>query len=566
MAVQRRLPFAIVAVVLCGIAFAALADNPETVAGLPADEAMRLGERMYREGILPSGEPMIALVNEDIEVEGTMFSCSSCHLRSGRGSLEGTVVTLPTCGSWLYKPLVGREMKPEDEARLPDWVNPPPSREAYTDALVARAIWAGKDPNGRELSWVMPRYKLSTQDMKILVYYLKNLSAEFSPGVDDTTIRFATVVSHNISTEDRDAMLLPLQAHVRDHNSQVRHNERRAQKGPWNMAELYSPYRRFSLAVWEVQGDPSTWSAQLDEYYREAPVFALLGGIAEDWAPIQEFCERHQIPELLPITDYPVVSDSQWYTVYFSKGFYQEGEAAAHFLRRTDDVAIDVPVVQVLRESRAARDAARGFTAAREAMRLAAPTDTVLAPEQKVDEALWSRLVADHPGAVLALWLEPADLGGLAALATVMPRPPMVLVSAGLLGDEVSKLPAEARPFTFITYPHSLPEDVGRSRLAVEGWLRVKGIPVTNFDIEARVHFLGWMLSGIVKKMRDDFYRDYFLDVVDMMRDEYYSISSVYPRLSFGPGQRYASKGCYVVQLDDSDPPQLVKRSDWVIH
>jgi len=562
---SRTVVAVFVAVAALSVGVAGAADE-ELVAGLPAHEALRLGEQMYRQGILPSGEPMRGVVSEDVEIDGTMFSCASCHFRSGRGSLEGTVVTLPTCGSWLYKPLVGREMKPEDEARLPDWVNPPPSREAYTDELVARAIWAGKDPNGRELSWVMPRYKLSAQDMKILVYYLKNLSAEFSPGVDDTTIRFATVVSHNVSAENREAMLLPLQAHMRDHNSQVRHNERRAQNGPWNMAELYSPYRRFSLAVWEVQGEPSTWSAQLEEYYREAPVFALLGGIAEDWAPIQEFCERNQIPELLPITDYPVVSDSQWYTVYFSKGFYQEGEAAAHFLRRADDVAIDVPVVQVLRETRAARAAAAGFTAAREAMGLAAPTNLVLAPEQKVDAAFWSQLVADYPGAVPALWLEPADLGGLAALATVKPGPPLVLVSAGLLGDGLNELPAEVRSFTFITYPHSLPEDVGRAKLAVEGWLRVKGIPVTNFDIEARVHFLGWMLSGIVKRMRDDFYRDYFLDIIDMMRDEYYSISSVYPRLSFGPGQRYASKGCYVVQLDDSDPPNLVKRSGWVIH
>ena len=562
---SRTVVAVFVAVAALSVGVAGAADE-ELVAGLPAHEALRLGEQMYRQGILPSGEPMRGVVSEDVEIDGTMFSCASCHFRSGRGSLEGTVVTLPTCGSWLYKPLVGREMKPEDEARLPDWVNPPPSREAYTDELVARAIWAGKDPNGRELSWVMPRYKLSAQDMKILVYYLKNLSAEFSPGVDDTTIRFATVVSHNVSAENREAMLLPLQAHMRDHNSQVRHNERRAQNGPWNMAELYSPYRRFSLAVWEVQGEPSTWSAQLEEYYREAPVFALLGGIAEDWAPIQEFCERNQIPELLPITDYPVVSDSQWYTVYFSKGFYQEGEAAAHFLRRADDVAIDVPVVQVLRETRAARAAAAGFTAAREAMGLAAPTNLVLAPEQKVDAAFWSQLVADYPGAVPALWLEPADLGGLAALATVKPGPPLVLVSAGLLGDGLNELPGEVRSFTFITYPHSLPEDVGRAKLAVEGWLRVKGIPVTNFDIEARVHFLGWMLSGIVKRMRDDFYRDYFLDIVDMMRDEYYSISSVYPRLSFGPGQRYASTGCYVVQLDDSDPPNLVKRSGWVIH
>jgi hypothetical protein len=48
-----------------------------------------------------------------------------------------------------------------------------------------------------------------------------------------------------------------------------------------------------------------------------------------------------------------------------------------------------------------------------------------------------------------------------------------------------------------------------------------------------------------------------------MMRDQYYSIA-VYPRLSFGPGQRYASKGCYVVQFTESGT--LEKVSNWVVH
>jgi len=272
------------------------------------------------------------------------------------------------------------------------------------------------------------------------------------------------------------------------------------------------------------------------------------------------------VPCLFPITDHPVISETDWYTLYFDRGSYQEGDAAARFLRRVDGPARDAPVVQVFRDSPAGRDAAAGFAEARSSIGAPPPTDVVLAADQQPDRAFWARLVADHPGAVLALWLEPGDLAEVAALAAAEPRPPVVFASADLLGNELTAMPIEVRPFTFITYQGSFPEDMGRSRLAVETWLKAKGLEVTNYAIQARIYFLGWTLTELVHMMRDDFYRDYFLDLADMMRDETYSVASVYPRLSFGPGQRYASKGCWITQLDESDPPKLVKRSDWVVH
>ena len=63
--------------------------------------------------------------------------------------------------------------------------------------------------------------------------------------------------------------------------------------------------------------------------------------------------------------------------------------------------------------------------------------------------------------------------------------------------------------------------------------------------------------------MKGNYYRDNFLDVIGMMDDLEVPL---YERLSFGPGQRYASKGCYIVQLSKGEKPELVKKSDWVIH
>ncbi len=539
----------------------------ELVAGHSKDEALRLGERMYRRGILPSGQPMRAVVSGDVQVDGTMFTCQSCHLRSGMGSIEGTVITQPTTGTWLYKPLVGAEMKPESQAHVPKRLDPPPFRPAYTDASLARALWTGKDPNGRRFHPAMPRYKLSRDDMQILVYYLKNLSVTWSPGVDDTTLRFATVVSSDVDPEERQAMVRVLEAHVRDRNSQSRHEEERAKRGAFFKEEKNLPYRRYSLDVWELKGDRESWPAQLEEYSRKKPVFAMLGGLVSgSWRPIHEFCERRRIPCLFPITDLPVVSDSDWYTLYFSKGLYQEGDSAARFLRRSGSIAADAEVVQVYRRGPTGDALVRGFAAARKSMGLAPALDLALEGDSSLTEEGVSRIFREHQVGALALWLEPADLAGaMAAIQRQETIPPAVFVSGSLLDDPGRMVPDALRSRVFLTHPYAFPEDEGRTRRVVSRWLKAKKIPETDFNIQAKMYFIGWALSGITKRMRDEFYRDYFLDIAGMMRDQYYSIA-VYPRLSFGPGQRYAAKGCYLAQLSEGDHPTLAQASEWVIH
>ena len=553
--------------VIAAVSIGTAAEEEESpIEGLTRAEVLELGERMYRDGVLPNGEPMRAYVQQDIEVDSTMFSCESCHVRSGMGSTEGTVITYPTCGSWLYKPLQGAEMKAESQARVPSRLDPPPFRPAYTDESLARVIRRGKDPNDRVLNYVMPRYLVGGTDLDILVYYLKNLSSQWSPGVDDTTIRFATVIGPDVTEIDRKAMLGPLEAHVRDHNSQSRPDERRAKGGPFYKEEKFAPYRRYALSVWELEGAADTWPQQLEAYYGQEPVFALIGGITSgEWAPIHEFSERMQIPSLFPITDFPVISDSDWYTLYLSKGYYQEGDTAARFLRRAEGIDADVPVVQVYRGDRVGRILASGFRDARRSMSLPPAVEVEPASETTVDTAFWKKLAAANPGAVLVVWLGAGELESLEVLAAADQRPPMVLASTTQMGDAVTSLPTTVRGFTFLTKPDSFPEEEARSRLATESWLKAKKLPITNFEIQAKMYFLGWTLAPMVKMMRDDFYRDYFFDIVDMMRDQYYAIA-VFPRLSFGPGQRYASKGCYIVQLTEGEEPKLEKRSNWVIH
>ncbi|MEW5746289.1 MAG: amino acid ABC transporter substrate-binding protein [Nitrospirota bacterium] len=539
--------------------------QPSTVAGLPPGEALRLGERMYRDGILPSGEPMMAVVEGDITVEGTMFTCISCHLRSGLGSNEGTVFTPPTNGAKLYKPLPhGQGVIGSPEAKLPKEYAGGDVRPAYTDKTLAAALMAGVDPAGRKFDYVMPRYMLSDRDAEIMVFYLKNLSAAISPGVTDTTLRFATVITEEVPPKDRDAMIAPLEAYFRDRTSQSRHQEKRARHGGPFREEMYSSYRKIVLSRWELKGAPETWRGQVEEYYGKEPVFALAGGITtRSWEPIHRFCEERKIPCIFPVTDYPVIADSDWYTLYFSKGLYQEGEAAARYLR-SEEIPETVPVVQVFRNTREGRVLAEAFRETRRKLGLGPPEERMLSDEP-LTPAFWRALADAYPSAVVALWLPPKDLADAAALSEGAKRPAMLFMAASLLDASLYTLPEQIRPFTYIAYPYRLPQEKHRNKLVVENWLKVRNIPVTDFAIQSKMYFVGWMLSEALMMMQSDFYRDYFLDVIDMAKDQTYAIVT-YPRVSFGPGQRYASKGCYIVQLSGGPEPELVRKSEWVIH
>lgn len=534
--------------------------QPPTIAGVSREEALRLGEKMYRQGILPSGEPTQAFVSGDIPIAGTAFSCMSCHLRSGLGSFEGRVVTPPTSGKKLSQPfktiLYNDFYRKTSETIL--------YRPAYTDGTLVDAIRGGVDPTGRVLDDVMPRYLLEDKDMAVLIFYLKSLSSQFSPGVSATTLRFATVVSEDVSPESRDEMLVPLANYIAKWNKGA--NAKKTQESMDRIAaesavasmRFAGPelaYRTLSLFRWVLKGPPETWRSQLEEYNRKEPIFALIGGITTgEWKPIHDFCEKNQIPSLFPITDFPVISESDWYTFYLSKGYYQEGEGAARYLNSMGEQINGGAIVQIARDSHEGRALSEGFQTTWLDLGHKAPVTVMLRAGETLTEDFLKKVLANERPASVVLWDGPEALPALETLAG-RNRPEKVFVSEGYLGKSVWTLKEQVRDFTYITYPFRLPRKVkGNARMTPQP---------TPPVIQEKTYAITQVLSRALMDMRGNYYRDYFFDVIGMMEDQEVA---PYERLSFGPGQRYASKGCYIVQFTKGPSPELIKKSDWVIH
>ena len=548
-----------------------------SVDSLSSEEMLELGERMYRQGILPSGEPMQAMVSADVSVDGGMFTCVNCHQRSGLGSIEGSVITWPVNGKELYIPRRRTGAWNADKQKqgpaaterwsLPSQYQAADARPAYTDETLAKLLREGVDPTGRTLERGMPRYQINDSDMAVLTHYLKNLSIENDPGVDENRIRFATVVTEGVSVEDREAMLAVLQTHIKTHNTQTRPHKRRATAGPFYKTEKYGAYRLFELDVWELSGPRDTWQSQLESYYQAGPVFAMLGGISSgSWAPIHHFCEEHKIPCIFPVTDEPVVSDNDWYTLYLSKGFYQEGETAARYLRSTLDSKQETSVVQIYRSGSKGALLAQGFRENLGESDVITATEKKLGADQPLTDELLQELFAAQQPAAAQLWLNSKDITVVTNwLAKQSRLPATIFASWKLLNGNASAIPDTLRDNIYLTYPRDLPENNKRNISVLQRWLKIRKIPATNLDIQSQMYFLGWMLPGAISHMRSEFFRDYFMESFDMMHDQDYAVA-VFPRLTFGSGQRYASKGCYIVQLGKGKQAELIKKSEWVIH
>jgi len=537
--------------------------QPATVAGLPADKALALGERMYREGILPSGEPMQSVVSGDIPVAGTAFTCVSCHVRSGVGSYEGGVVTLATNGAKLAQSRYWKFPNLSPEERKDLRLQFPVARPPYTDDTLAQALRTGVDPSGRQLNPIMPCYDLNDQDMAILVHYLWSLSAKLSPGVEAGTIHLATVITDEVSPEDQAAMLVPLNNYVARHNT---HSSGFANRMYLSMGgqEMSGAYRKLALSVWRLRGAPETWGHQLEAYLAKEPVFALLGGITtREWKPIHVFCESHQLPCLFPITDLPVISDSDWYTQYFSKGYYQEGQAAARYLHSLDDPAPAARILQIIQDGPESRDLAVGFRETWQELGQGAIKEIHLKKGEAISLASLRKLLQQEQPTTVLLWSGPGSFEALAGLAAEPGCPGLVFMSSRLLGTKLFALPEQARGFTCITYPYRAPKD----ELAVSRFANslltglAKHRPETR--ISTRTYSMLKLFEVGLADMDRNVYRDNFLDRISMQQD--FALPD-YFRLSFGPGQRYASKGCFIMQLSAGPQPQLVRKSEWVIH
>jgi len=531
--------------------------------GQAAGRDVGAGQSIYLRGVVGSGAPLEGAREAGMTTIGADAACASCHQRSGLGSVEGGISIPPITGQYLFRSSTSGGAEPV----LPYVESVRGNRDPYTEATLARAIREGVDSQGRPLGYLMPRFALADDDMAALIDYLKGLGASKVPGVTDTVLHLATIVTPDADPVKRDGMLDVLEHFVAEKNAfPLRPSPPMRTSGKTQYSKsLYMANRHWQLHVWKLTGPSAGWRAQLDRYLAAEPVYAVLSGLAgSNWAPVHEFCEERGIPCLFPNVEAPVDAERDFYSLYFSKGVLLEAQLIARAILGSDDLPNVKVVEQVYRAGDSSEPAARALAATLRG-RGVRVHDTVLRAEAR-GQGLTSALRAaarrsDAPARALVLWLRPADitaLGGVKAGAAA------VYLSGLMGGLERSPLPAAWREHALMTYPFDLPD---RRRVRLDyplGWFAYRHIALVDEQVQTDTFLACSLLADVLNRMADNFARPYLIEQLQGLL-EHRLITGYYPRLTLASNQRFASKGGYVVHFRDPGGPALVATGDWMV-
>lgn len=521
---------------------------------------VELGRKIYMEGMLASGKPLQGKRMDAVQVEGATAACETCHRRSGMGSLEGNIVVTPITGRFLFATEDNRPLALVDQ-RAPK--NVTRAHKPYTKTSFTKVLHDGVNVDGHTLSPLMPKYQLNAAEIKGLMAYLGQLSAEVSAGVDADSIRFATIVTPDVDSKKRDALVGMMQKVFMQRNA-----SQKTYSGRMRMPIDLIPrtLRNWELTVWELQGTPDTWEAQLAEKYSKEPVFAVISGVSNStWEPVHKFCQSEKLPCMLPSVPLPPTKPA-FYSLYYSRGVALEADVLAkHLLTLKEN--LPSRVIQVYQDNEVGRGATQAFSKALH--------DSGIPVENRVLNGNEAEVLKDFTNKdALMLWLPPSELS---TLNKAQPELPAVTYVSGFLAAENYGFVSKTwQPHIRVVYPYDLGEkhhNAGEERSnakesrqiteeSLKKWLKSWQIPLVDMAFQSEVFFDLLFLTDLSSQMLDNLYRDYMIERAEDMLSVG-SNMSIYPNLSLAREQRFASKGAYIAHV--STDGKLVADSEWIV-
>jgi hypothetical protein len=359
--------------------------------------------------------------------------------------------------------------------------------------------------------------------------------------------------------------------------------------------------RHWEHEIWEISGPKETWLAQLRELQAKNPVFAIASGVVGDGTALHQFCESEKVPCWFPVADaLPASAGTDFYGMYFNAGVVLEAEVLAK------QVGSPGRVVQVLSDDAAAFRAADAF----DAKRGGAKSRRLVVGQATLGELAQTMAGLGKQDA-LVLWLRADDLREVSSQAVPLAS---VWMGTRLANGEQSPLSPPWREKATMAYTYELPWQRVGNTSAMRAWLGLNNKPLVYEAMQSELYFAFTYLNETAGDLLNNLHREYLLERADMMLgrreleqsnaqmiaqrslrnvalNERLALESkvtarndgvpqvtmdeltaqregttVYPRLTLGPGQRFASKGAYLVHLTQpGESRSLTTDSNWLV-
>lgn len=557
---------------------ALLGGAAEGATAKPDPATVALGERIYREGIRTDGSLLVGTREDGVTLQGGQAACVACHRQSGLGSVEGTTWVPPITARALFGG-AGTEVIVRTSRRFNAATSVP--QAPRTASEVAELVRSGRKADGTALGSLMPRYNLSSKDESALLAYLGQLGRRPAPGITPDTIHLATVITPDVPAARKSALLRTLEVFTRTRNVSLFAGKR---KRIPHAERLTHSRRQWQLHVWELTGSEATWPAQLAAKQADQPVFALLSGTSgSNWAAVSSFCEASRVACWFPSLDKtPDLAESEHYSIYFSAGVRTDAEVTAQALH-----AAGVQAIAMIGD---------GTPQAVEGLRLLGEEIRKTTGGIRVREI--STAALKRRDRALADANEALVVFGGANLATTLGKHPAphgpVWWAVGEDRKVRTSLPESWQ--TRLTLVDRFEQEPLREAnlRRFRDWSRVVRLPLTDERVQAEAYFAANFLSGTLTDMLNNLQPEYLVeraqDTLSMREGETLQMqiqalmmgggggghrpassmkreaaatvqrraddlelqrsrtsTSLYPRLSLGPNQNFASKGTYLV-------------------
>jgi hypothetical protein len=576
----------------------------------PLSEAAREGQRLYLEGQRADGSPLVGRRNlgggPAQTFSGAQAACVHCHKRSGLGGVEGDILIAPVTGRSLFQPGGVASVMDTRSRKLLNTAHPP-----YGEGQLALALRQGLNASGRKMHELMPRYDLAEGEVQALDAYLRTLSPSWSPGVTLQRVRLASVITPDVDPALRKVAIDMIRGLVNRKNLGTRPGRRHMVSA---LEFVLRTERHWEHEIWELTGPAETWAAQLQERQERNPVFAIASGVMRDGAPLHAFCQRERLPCWFPVVEaLPASAETDAYGLYFNAGVALEADAMALQMLdagRSASGTAPGPVPRVLQLVSADASGQRG---AAELTRQLAATPLRIALQTfdpQRPSAFAAEIASLQPQDHLALWLRPSDMAALGSL----PAPRAQVWSGTVMGssDGVA-LPADWRARASLIYPYELPAQRVGNLVGMRSWLNLAKLPLVDEAAQSQLYFALTYLNETLGEMLQNLHRDYLIERAETMlgRRESQTASAemvaqrslrraaldlrvlqeqlpqqddsaqprltqaemisqregttIYPRLNLGPGQRFASKGTWVLPLGANPGEPRAAGARWLI-